>query len=84
LRRIPVRTAFDAPTYANRTLYADVQFAPGDPRAMSTDPVGIGPPVRARIRRVVDYCAKLGRRRGADDTDLFTVLPTTSRQERQA
>jgi hypothetical protein len=38
--------------------------------------------VRERIRRVVDYCAKLGRRhRIADDVDLFTVLPTTSRQE---
>jgi hypothetical protein len=39
--------------------------------------------VRDRIRGVVGYCAKLGRRRGlADDADLFTVLPTTSRQER--
>jgi hypothetical protein len=52
---------------------------------MMADPVGTRTLVRARIRRVVDYCAKLGgRRRGADDTDLFTVLPTTSRQERQA
>jgi hypothetical protein len=33
--------------------------------------------VRARIRRVVDYSAKLGRRRRDDeDLDLFTVLPT--------
>jgi hypothetical protein len=39
--------------------------------------------VRERIRGIVDYCAKLGRRRCvADDVDLFTVLPTTSRQER--
>jgi hypothetical protein len=34
--------------------------------------------VRARIRRVVEYSAKLGRRRDVDDVDLFTVLPTTS------
>jgi hypothetical protein len=35
--------------------------------------------VRADIRRVVDYSAKLGRRRrGDDDVDLFTVLPTIS------
>jgi hypothetical protein len=32
----------------------------------------------SRIRRVVDYCAKLGRRRDVDDVDLFTVLPTAS------
>jgi hypothetical protein len=36
--------------------------------------------VRARIRRVVDYCAKLGRRRGVDDDDLFTMLPTSPRR----
>jgi hypothetical protein len=42
------------------------------------DPLGSGPQVRARIRRVVDYCAKLGRRRDVDDGDLFTVLPTWS------
>jgi hypothetical protein len=29
------------------------------------------------MRRVVDYCAKLGRRRRDDDVDLVTVLPTT-------
>jgi hypothetical protein len=46
---------------------------------MMADPLGSRPPVRARIRRVVGYCAKLGgRRRGADDSDLFTVLPTAS------
>jgi hypothetical protein len=50
---------------------------------MRADPVGSTPEVRKRIRGVVGYCAKLGgRRRGADDTDLFTVLPTTSRQPR--
>jgi len=33
--------------------------------------------VRARILRVVDYSAKLGRRRRDDeDLDIFTVLPT--------
>jgi hypothetical protein len=47
------------------------------------DLVGSRALVRARIRRVVDYCAKLGRRRDLDDdVDLFTVLPTTSRQPR--
>jgi hypothetical protein len=87
-RRIPVRTAdptsaHDAPTYANRTLHADVPFALGIRELMRADPLGSGPLVRARIRRVVDYSAKLGgRRRGADDTDLFTVLPTASRQPR--
>jgi hypothetical protein len=46
---------------------------------MSTDPLGSGPLVRKRIRGVVGYCAKLGRRRrDVDDVDLFTVLPTTS------
>jgi hypothetical protein len=83
-RRIPVRTAdptspFDAPTYANRTLHADVPFAVKIRELMEADPVGSRPLVRDRIRRVVDYCAKLGRRRrDVDDVDLFTVLPTTS------
>jgi hypothetical protein len=50
---------------------------------MGANPAGSRPLVRARIRRVVGYCAKLGRRHGvADDVDLFTVLPTTSRQAR--
>jgi hypothetical protein len=50
---------------------------------MSIDPVGSRRQVRKRIRGVVGYCAKPGdRRRGADDTDLFTVLPTASRQAR--
>jgi hypothetical protein len=40
-------------------------------------PVGAGPLVRARIRGVVAYSAKLGRRRDVrDGADLFTVLPT--------
>jgi hypothetical protein len=45
---------------------------------MGADPVGSRSHVRARIRRVVEYCAKLGRRRDVDDVDLFTVLPTAS------
>ena len=86
---ISVRTAdptsaHDAPTYANRTLHADVPFALQIRELMSIDPVGSRPLVRARIRRVVEYCAKLGRRRRDDDVDLFTVLPTASRQPRQA
>jgi hypothetical protein len=85
-RRIPVWTAdpmsaFDAPTYANRTLRADVAFAVKIRELMGADLVGSRAMVRARIRRVVDYCAKLGRRR-RDDGDLFTVLPTASRQPR--
>jgi hypothetical protein len=89
-RRIPVRTAdptsaHDAPTYVNRSLHADVPFALGIRELMRADLVGSSEQVRARIRRVVDYCAKLGhrRRRDADnDLDLFTVLPTTSREVR--
>jgi hypothetical protein len=82
-RRIPVRTAdptsaFDAPTYANRSLLADVPFAVKIRELMGADPVGSRPLLRDRIRRVVEYCAKLGRRRDADDVDLFTVLPTAS------
>jgi hypothetical protein len=85
-RQIPVRTAdptsaHDAPRYANRTLRADVPFALGVRELMTTDPVGSRPLVRDRIRRVVGYCAKLGRRRGdVDDVDLFTVLPTNPRR----
>jgi hypothetical protein len=88
-RRIPARTAdptspYDAPTYANRTLHADVPFALGIRELMRADHVGSGPLVRARVRRVVDYCAKLGRRRRGltDDADLFTMLPTASREVR--
>jgi len=44
---------------------------------MRTDPVGSRSLVRDRIRKVVAYSAKLGRRRAVDqDVDLFTVLPT--------
>jgi hypothetical protein len=84
-RRIPVRTAdpmsaFDGPTYANRTLHADVPFAVKIRDLMMADPVGSRALVRAEIRRIVEYCAKLGRRRVRDDdVDLFTVLPTWSR-----
>jgi hypothetical protein len=78
-RRIPVRTsAHDAPRYANRTLHADVPFALRIRELMGADPVGSRAMVRARIRRVVEYSAKLGRRRDVDDVDLFTVLPTAS------
>ena len=82
-RRIPLRTvdptsAHDAPTYANRTLHADVPFALTVRELMRADPVGSRSLVRARIRKVVAYAAKLGRRRDTDDgVDLFTVLPTT-------
>jgi hypothetical protein len=87
-RRIPVRaadptSAHDAPRYANRTLHADVPFAVKIRELMGADPLGSRSLVRARIRRVVDYSAKLGsRRRDVDDVDLFTVLPTASRQAR--
>jgi hypothetical protein len=82
-RQIPIRTAdptsaHDAPRSANRTLHADVPFALEIRELMGTDRVGNGPLVHARIRRVVEYSAKLGRRRDVDDVDLFTVLPTTS------
>jgi hypothetical protein len=82
-RRIPVRTAdptsaHDAPRYANRSLHADVPFALGIRELMRADPAGSRPLVRARIRKVIAYSAKLGRCRGvADDADLFTVLPTS-------
>jgi hypothetical protein len=75
-------SAHDAPRYVNRTLHADVPLALGIRELMEADPVGSRPQVRARIRRVLDYCAKLGRRRGVEDVDLFTVLPTASRQPR--
>ena len=57
-------SAFDAPTYANRSLHADVPFALRIRELMDADPVGSRALVRAGIRRVVDYSAKLGRRRG--------------------
>jgi hypothetical protein len=79
----PFRTAGPtssfAPTYQNRSLHADVPFALRIRELMGADPVGSRAPVRARIHRVVDYSAKLGRRRGVDDDlDLFTVLPIAS------
>jgi len=78
-------SAHDAPRYANRSLHADVPFALGIRELMRADPLGSRLQVRERIRRVVDYCAKLGRRRReAEDADLFTILPTTSRRARQA
>ena len=66
-RRIPVWTAdptsaHDAPRYVNRSLYTDVPLALGIRELMEADPVGSRLLVRARIRRVVGYCAKLGRR----------------------
>jgi hypothetical protein len=85
LRTADPTSAHDAPRYANRSLHADVPFALGIRELMSTDPAGSRSRVRERICRVVDYSAKLGRRhRVADDVDLFTVLPTTSRQKRYA
>lgn len=70
-------SAFDVPTYANRSLHADVPFALEIRELLRADPVGSRTLVRAEIRRVVDYSAKLGRCRGVDDDlDFFTVLPT--------
>jgi hypothetical protein len=79
-RRIPLRIAerIDAPTYVNRTLRADVPLALWIRELMRADPLGSRSLARARIRRVVAYAAKLGRRGVDDDADLFTVLPTTS------
>jgi hypothetical protein len=72
-------SAHDAPRYVNRSLHADVPFALRIRELMSDDPVGSMSQVRERIRRVVDYCAKLGRRHDVnDEIDLFTVLPTAS------
>jgi hypothetical protein len=85
-RRIPVRTsAFDAPTYANRTLRADVPRALEIRELIRADHLGNGPIVRGRIRRVVDYSAKLGRRRDViDEDDLFIVLPPSGRSRGSA
>ena len=72
-------SSFEAPRYVNRSLHAGLPFALRIRELMRTDPVGIRALVRAEIRRVVDYSAKLGRRRGVDDAlDLFTVLPSIS------
>jgi hypothetical protein len=69
---------FDAPRDVNQSLHADVPFALRIRELMAADPMGSRALVRAEISRVVDYSAKLGRRRGVDDddVDLFTVLPT--------
>jgi hypothetical protein len=57
-----------------------VPFALKIRELMIADPVGSRALVRDRIRSVVDYCAKLGRRRRDDgELDLFTVLPTSLR-----
>jgi hypothetical protein len=67
------------PRYVNRTLQADVPFALGIRELMGADPISSRALVRDRIRRVVGYSAKLGRRRrDDDDADLFTMLPTAS------
>jgi hypothetical protein len=76
-RGIPLRTDLHGPTYANRTLYADLPFAQELRELMAAELLGSRSLVRARIRHVVDYSAKLGRHgAAADDVDLFTVLPT--------
>jgi hypothetical protein len=87
-RRIPVRptglaSAFDAPRYANRTLHADVPFALEIRQLLRSNAIGAGPLVRAAIRRVVAYSAKLGCRHDVGDGgDLFTVLPPTRAEPR--
>jgi hypothetical protein len=84
-RRIPVWTAdptsaHDAPRYVNRSLYTDVPFALRIRELMRADPIGSRSLVRARIRKVVAYSAKLGRRRDViDEDDLFIVLPPSGR-----
>jgi hypothetical protein len=64
--------------YVNRTLYADVPFALRFRKLMTHDLAGNRSLMRAQIRNVIDYSAKLGRRGNTDDVDLFTVLPGTS------
>jgi hypothetical protein len=75
-RAVDPTSAQDAPRHANRTLHTDLRFALTIRELMDLDLVGSRALVRAEIRRVVDYCAKLGRRGVVDDLDLFTVLPT--------
>jgi hypothetical protein len=82
-RRIPVQASdvrssvppgpSDRMMYVNRTLDADVSFALRIGELMTPDLAGNGALIRAEIRNVVDYSAKLGRRPAADDVDLFTV-----------
>lgn len=71
-------SSFEAQRYVNRSLDTGMRFALGLRELMGADPVGSRALVRADIRRVVDYSAKLGRRRRDDDVDLFTALPTAS------
>jgi hypothetical protein len=68
----------DRAMYVNRTLYADVSFALRIGELMTPELASNGALIRAEIRNVVDYSAKLGRRPAADDVDLFTVLPGAS------
>jgi hypothetical protein len=87
-RRIPVQASearrslppgpSDRATYVNRTLYADVSFALRIRYLMSHDLAGNRSLVGAEVRNVLDYSAKLARRRNPDDVDLFTVLPPAS------
>jgi hypothetical protein len=86
-RRIPTRAAerINAPTYANRTLHADIPRALEIRELMRADPVGARSLVHDRIRRVVDYSAKLARRyRSRRDDDFFTVLPPSGRSRGSA
>jgi hypothetical protein len=64
--------------YVNRTLHADVPFALRIRDLMTHDLAGNRSMIRAQVRKVVDYSAKLGRRGNCDDVDLFIVLPATS------
>ena len=90
-RRIPVQASdvtssavhclsrpTDRAVYANRTLHADVPFALRIRELMTLDLAGNRSLIRAQIRNVINYSAKLGRRPVAGDVDLFTVLPATS------
>jgi hypothetical protein len=88
-RRIPSWTtgpsALCAPRYLNRTLHADVTRALGIRELMRADHLGDRSLVRARIRKVVEYSAKLGRRRDViDEDDLFIVLPPSGRSRGSA
>jgi hypothetical protein len=74
----------DRAVYANRTLHAEVPFALRIGELMTLDLAGNGLLIRAQIRNVVDYSAKLGRRPVADEVDLFTVLPATSTRSQRA
>jgi hypothetical protein len=74
LRRTDVRQP-DAPRRLVR---------PGNRELMRADHLGNGPIVRGRIRGVVAYSAKLGRRRDViDEDDLFIVLPPSRRSGRR-